>query len=163
MPSHVIHAMRTRIGLNSPTSAVAFGMMEPIPMPPISLIVRSCVCVETCAVASVAIEKRSVPAMSIGRRPNRSASIVNESCPISKIAGAEHRTEASGLDAPLADQRGCHVAERLDGEAVHDHAMRAEPEDPQVERPDGAAVGDTRDFEDRRRIHPGCIMQSPSL
>jgi hypothetical protein len=68
---------------NSPTSAIAFGMMQPSPRPVMKRSVSSAGIVVTSGVASIANAKNSVEPISTGRRPIRSASTDKPSAPSS--------------------------------------------------------------------------------
>ena len=68
---------RNRRGVYSPTSATAFGMMPPRPIPAMKRIVRNSTTVCARAVMSVTREKNRVVRISTGRRPILSASMLN--------------------------------------------------------------------------------------
>ncbi len=84
-PHDTIIMRRTRRagGLNSPTSAIAFGMMQPRPSPVTKRSAIRAGMVETSGVASMLSAKNSVAPISTGRRPIRSASTDKPSAPSS--------------------------------------------------------------------------------
>ncbi len=87
---HIMNVTRLRFGLNSPMSAVAFGMMQPMPIPAMNRSHSSCCTFCAKAVAIAITEKNSVAPISTGRRPILSATMLNTSEPIStpKLAAA---------------------------------------------------------------------------
>ncbi len=89
-PAIMIIGARRRCGLYSPTSALAFGMIVPRPMPVSRRITRSWGTEVTRAVRIIIPAKNSVAPMSTGRRPIRSASMLKKSAPIRtpKLAAA---------------------------------------------------------------------------
>ena len=82
-PMIIISGPRRRRGLYSPTSAVALGMMQPRPMPAMKRTASSSPTAFTRAATIVITPKNTVAAMRTGRRPIRSASMLNTSEPTS--------------------------------------------------------------------------------
>ncbi len=82
-PMIIISAPRMRRGLYSPTSAVAFGMMQPRPMPATKRSTSSSPTELARAVKIVIAPKNRVAPISTGRRPTLSASILNTRDPTS--------------------------------------------------------------------------------
>ena len=105
---HIISVTRDRLGLNSPTSAVACGMMQPRPRPEMKRNHRSCVMSWEYAVAKVRTEKKKVPATSTGRRPTLSATMLKSSDPSStpKLAAANTGPSAGPLIPQSATRAG---------------------------------------------------------
>ena len=87
---HIMNVTRLRFGLNSPMSAVAFGMMQPMPIPAMNRSQSNCGTSWAYAVAMAMIEKKSVAPMRTGRRPILSATMLKTSDPRStpKLAAA---------------------------------------------------------------------------
>ncbi|MDR8996982.1 hypothetical protein FEP67_03109 [Burkholderia multivorans] len=79
----IIRFTRCALGLNSPTSAIAFGMMQPRPRPVTKRSAISTGIESANGVASIVNAKNSVAPISTGRRPIRSASTDSASAPSS--------------------------------------------------------------------------------
>ena len=155
----IVSVTRLRLGLNSPTSAVAFGMMQPRPRPEMSRSQSSCSTLCAKPVASVRSENQSVAPMITGRRPILSASMLKRSDPMSTptLAAAKTGPSAEALGAEVAEHGRGDVAHRLHVEAVHDQADHAEREDADLQRPDGAVFEEFREV-DRGRGRRGSLM-----
>ena len=82
-PMTIISGPRSRRGLYSPTSAVAFGIMQPSPMPATKRRPSSSPTEAARAAAIVITPKKSVAPIKIGRRPILSASMLKTSDPTS--------------------------------------------------------------------------------
>ena len=91
----IVSVTRLRLGLNSPTSAVAFGMMQPRPSPEMSRSASNCSMFWANPVAIVSAENQSVAPMITGRRPILSASMLKSSDPISTPTLAAAKTGPS--------------------------------------------------------------------
>jgi hypothetical protein len=89
---HIMKVTRLRFGLNSPMSAVAFGMMQPMPIPAMNRSQRSCCTFCAKAVAIAIAEKNSVAPMRTGRRPILSATMLKTREPISTPKFAAEKT-----------------------------------------------------------------------
>ena len=71
-----MNVTRSRLGLYSPISAVAFGMMQPRPIPAMKRTMVNSSTDVTRAVSSVSSEKKTVAPNSTGRLPTLSATMV---------------------------------------------------------------------------------------
>ena len=146
-PMIIISGPRSRRGLYSPTSAVAFGMMQPSPMPATKRSASSSPTDAARAAAIVMTPKNSVAPMRIGRRPILSASMLKTSDPTStpKLLAPNTGPSAALEIFHSAHDFGRDVAERLHVEAVHDQTQQAERERRDLKRAKRAvvdAVGD---------------------
>ena len=141
---HIIQATRVRFGLYSPTSAVAFGMMDPKPIPAMNRSQRICSMSCANAVATVMTAKNSVAQTRTGRRPILSASMLNMTAPASTPAcpHASSGAERRGGDVPFGEHRRRDEAHHLDVEAVHDQRGEAQREHADLQRADPAVVHD---------------------
>ena len=81
--THIMRVTRELLGLNSPTSAMAFGMMLPRPKPVMKRNTSKLSMVVTCVVSNMQAAKKKVEMISTGRRPRRSPTGVNTSEPSS--------------------------------------------------------------------------------
>jgi hypothetical protein len=102
-PMIIISGPRSRRGLYSPTSAVAFGMMQPSPMPPTKRSASSSPTDVARAAAIVRTPKKNVAPIRIGLRPILSASMLKTSDPTStpKLA-APNTGPSAALPIPHA-------------------------------------------------------------
>ena len=136
----IVSVTRLRFGLNSPTSAVAFGMMQPRPSPEMSRSHEQLLDV-----------LREAGGDREGREPERraddhraAADPVGEHAEEQRpdqhadVGGGEDRPERRAGHAEVAEHGRGDVAHRLHVEAVHDQADHAEREDADLQRPDGA-------------------------
>ena len=78
----IINVTLNLAGLNSPASAIALGMMAPIASPVTKRSTKSLLIVEAYAVANMPIARNSIAAISTGRRPILSATMLRPSDPI---------------------------------------------------------------------------------
>ena len=117
----IVSVTRLRLGLNSPTSAVAFGMMQPRPSPEMSRSHSSCSTFCAKPVAIVRTENQSVAPMITGRRPILSASMLKSSDPMSTP------TLAAAKTGPSAGPRHAEVARARPGPRSPSPARRSRP------------------------------------
>ncbi len=145
----IIVAIRIRLGLNSPISAVAFGNTAPSPKPARKRMIPSSVSDVARADSSVNIENAIVAQSSTRRRPTLSPSMPNSIEPMNKPKSPDINTgvSVSLVDLPVRDDRGRDVAHRLHVEAVHDEEQPAEEEDADLVAIQAAGVDDSADVD----------------
>ena len=152
----IISVTRRRRGLYSPMSAVAFGMMQPSPIPLMKRQPSSWGIEVAQAVSNVMAAKDIVAAMSTGRRPivvGRHAE-GERADQDAEVAGAEDIAERGVRDVPLTDDGRRDIAERLHVEPVHDETQQTDCERGDLERSNWAGIDERGDVDLTGRSGP---------